>query len=467
MLSRNYPAIRRVLIITMLLNWLAAAAKLAAGITTGALSLVADGLDSLFDGLTNIIGLVGVAVGSRPPDDNHPYGHRKFETLTALVIASLLFFAAWELGQSAIQRMRQPEPVTVNVWTVAALLFGMAVQGATSVYELRQGRRLSSEVLVADAMHTRASILASAAVLAGLVAVRLGYPIADPLITLGLAAFIVKIGVDIVRENTPALVDQATVDQDVVARVVGGVSGVESFHQIRSRGPAGAGQLDLHVRVAPDLTMQEGNAIADEVRRRLLALDSVADVTVHVEAQRLPGREAGDIHAVVQHAAQELGLHVHELRTHQVGGQMILELHAGVDPTLTVGEAHHLVDRFEKTCLERLPQLTACESHIELYTLEVLPGAEVSQALRRQVEAAVRQAIAQTQGLSEAHNIAVRQSEGRLTASFEVVADEDLPIADAHELTEQVETRLRSQMPYLADVLIHVEPQADASLRPS
>ncbi len=458
-MPRNYPAIRRVLILTMLLNWLAALVKLVVGASTGALSLVADGLDSLFDGLANVIGLVAIAVGSRPPDDNHPYGHRKFETLAALVIASLLFFAAWELGQSAVQRLRDPQPVVVNAWSLAALLFSMVVQGATSAYELRAGRRLHSEVLVADAMHARASILASVAVLAGLAAVRLGYPSADPLITLGLAVFIAKIGVDIVRENTPALVDEASVDQALVARVVGEVPGVESFHQIRSRGPADAGQLDLHVRVAPDLTMQEGNAIADEVRRRLLALESVADVTVHVEAQRQPGREAEEVVAIVHHAAQEFDLQVHETRTHQVQGRLILEVHVGVDPGLSVGEAHRLVDQFERECLARLPQLSACQTHIELHSPEVLPGAEVSQALQRQVAAAVHKAMAQTKGLRHAHNLAVRQSEGRLTTSFEVVADPDLPIADAHELTEQVETRLRSQIPILTDVLIHVEPQ--------
>lgn len=458
-MPRNYPAIRRVLIITMLLNWLAALAKLAVGLLTGALSLVADGLDSLFDGLANIIGLIGIAVGSRPPDDDHPYGHRKFETLAALIIASLLFFTAWELAQSAIQRLRTPQPVTVNLWSLAALVFSMVVQGATSVYELRAGRRLNSEVLVADAFHARASILASLAVMGGLIAVYLGYPIADPLITLGLAVFIAKIGVDIVRENTPALVDQAAVDRELVANVVGAVPGVESFHQIRSRGPADAGQLDLHVRVAPDLSMQQGNAIADEVRRRLLALDSVADVTVHVEAQRQPGREAEEVDAIVHHAAQEFGLQVHETWTHQLQGRMILEVHIGVDPALSVGKAHELVDQFERAVLTRLPQLAACETHIELHSPEVLPGAEVSRALHNQVAAAVQKATAQTNGLRHAHNIAVRQSEGRLTASFEVVADQDLPIADAHELTEQVETRLRSQIPHLTDVLIHVEPQ--------
>lgn len=457
-MSRNYPAIRRVLWITMLLNWLAAGVKLGAGFLTGALSLVADGLDSLFDGLANVIGLVGIAVGSRPPDENHPYGHRKFETLTALLIASLLFFTAWELAESAIQRLRAPEPVTVNAWSLVTLIFSMIVQGATSVYELRRGRALRSEVLVADALHARASIVASLAVLGGLIAVRLGYPLADPLLTLALAVLIAKIGLDIVRENTPALLDEATIDHDLVANIVSAVAGVESFHRIRSRGHADAGALDLHVRVAPDLTMQQANAIADEVRRRLLALDTIDDVTVHIEAQNQTGKEAADIFATVQHAAQALDLQVHETWVHEIEDRLVLELHVGVDPGLTVQEAHALVDQLERACLERLPSLAACQSHIELHTPAILPGAGVSLALQKRVTEGVYTAMAQVSGLHSPHNITVRQSEGHLTTSFEVVADPDLPISAAHELTSQVEAHLRARAPNLAEVLIHVEP---------
>ncbi|MCO6451865.1 MAG: cation diffusion facilitator family transporter [Caldilineales bacterium] len=455
---RDYAAIRRVLIITMLFNFAATAVKLAAGLATGALSLVADGLDSFFDGLSNVVGLVGIQVGSRPPDANHPYGHRKFETLAALIIASLLFVACWELAKTAVERLFDPQPITVNIWTFSALVISIVIQALTSLYELGRGRQLKSEILLADALHTRASILSSLAVMGGLAAVWLGYPAADSILTLVVAALIAKIGIDIIRENTPALVDQAVVDERVVAQVVEGVPGVESYHRIRSRGHVDAGALDLHIRVAPELSMQKANAIADEVRRRLLDLDNVSDVTVHVEAQTRPGYEADTIGAVVQQAANELGLQLHEFWVHQVNNSLILELHVGVAPTLSVGKAHALVDQLEKRCLERLPNVTECQSHIELHTPEILPGAAVSRGLEARVAAAIAAAVAETPILRDAHNLSVRQSEGRLITSFEVVASADLPISAAHELTSELELRLRAVMPDLGEVLIHVEP---------
>ncbi|MCP4168313.1 MAG: cation-efflux pump [Chloroflexi bacterium] len=460
---RDYSAIRRTLIITMLLNFVASAVKLGAGFATGALSLVADGLDTLFDAVANIVGLVGISIGSRPPDEDHPYGHRKFETFAALIIALLLFVAAWELGSSAVARMRNPQPITLNAWAFAALVFSIVIQAGTSAYELRKGRHLHSEVLVADALHTRSSILASLAVMVGLIAVWLGYPLADPIITLFVALFIAKIGVDIVRENSPALLDQAAVDQDLVSDIVRGVPGVESYHRIRSRGHTDASSLDLHVRVAPYLSMQQANAIADEVRRRLLALDSVADVTIHIEAQYRAEQESAGIYATVQQAARESGLQVHEFWVHKIDGNLILELHVGVSPDLTVGEAHDLVDQFETICLERISQLSACQSHIELHNPEILPVSHVSRTLRRKVQDAVYEAVDKNPGLHDPHNINVRQSEGRLTISFEVITDADLLISTAHELTSQVEAGLRAQITNLGEVLIHIEPHDHGS----
>ncbi len=285
-MDRDYTAIRNVLVVTLFLNLLASLVKLAAGLATGALSLIADGLDTLFDGISNIVGIVAVRISSRPPDRDHPYGHRKFETLAALFIAAALFITAWELATGAVERLANSVSPNVNRFSVGALIVAALIQAGTGLWEQHKARQLSSEVLMADARHTLASIGVSATVLIGLLLVWLGYGWADPVITLIVAGVIVKVGIDIVRENTPALLDRAPLTVDEISQVVDTVEGVESYHRIRSRGPIDNVAVDLHVRVNSRLTMQEANAIADEVRRRLLALHGVADVTVHVEAAR-------------------------------------------------------------------------------------------------------------------------------------------------------------------------------------
>jgi len=402
---RDLSGIRRVLIVTMLLNFASTLIKLIAGLTTGALSVVADAFDSLFDGLSNIAGLVGLNAASKPPDASHPYGHRKFETITARSIAFRLFLTSWQLLQNAWQRWRLDAVPTITIWTGLAMVAGMLIQAATSLYELHQGRRLNSEILIADALHTRASILVSLSVLGGLGLVRLGFPRADPVLAAFVALMIAKIGFDIIRENLPVLVDQAAIEPGRIAAVVEDIAGIESFHRVRSRGAAGSAAIDLHIRVSPEKTVQEANAIADEVRRRLLSLQGVSDVTVHIEAQRKPEREAADIFATVKQAAAELGLVVHEIWAHRQGGGLYLDTHVGVEPQLTLGEAHDLVDRLEREVKLRLPKVQEVHTHIELATSRVEEGNGKVLDEDDEVFQEVREAIAAFPSLSRPHNL--------------------------------------------------------------
>lgn len=459
-MNRNYRAIQNVLIITFFLNLTATAAKLSVGMWTGALSLIADGLDSLFDGLSNVIGVFAVRLGSQPPDANHPYGHRKFETVAALIIASLLFVTAWELGVGAVNRLMNPPHTEVNWWSVAALIFSAIVQGCTGWWETRQGKRLQSEVLVADGRHAITSIYVSGTVLVGLGLVWLGYPWADPLVALFVAGIIAKIGVDTVLENIPALVDQAPLTAEAIGAVVSQVSGVDSFHRIRSRGTPDSVAVDLHIRVDPRLAMQAANAIADEVRRRLLDLQGVEDVTVHIEASREPD-SAAQITEAVKLAADELNVNVHEIWAQQMDGHIALHLHVGVDPGLNLADAHDLVDRLERIIMERLPEIHTVSTHIEIATPDILPTANVSKSLQERVESAVKRAAADIPDLSHPHHIQVRQMEGRLFVSLEALVDGNLPVSDAHELSTRLQESIRKSIPNVGEVLVHLEPVSE------
>lgn len=456
-MNRDHAAIQRVLILTFLLNLAATAAKLTVGLMTGALSLIADGLDTLFDGLSNVIGVIAVRMGSQPPDEDHPYGHRKYETLAALIIAVLLFVTAWEVGKSAVERLISPPETVVNMWSVAALIFGGIVQGFTGWWEMREGRRLGSEVLVADARHTLASIYVSAGVLMGLGLVWLGFPWADPAMALIVAVVIARIGFETVRENIPALVDHASLDPESIGQVVAGVAGVESFHRIRSRGPVDSVAVDLHVRVAPRLSMQEGNAIGDEVRRRLLELSNIEDVTVHIEAER-GAESAADLYATIKLIADESTLTLHEFWIQQIDGDLFLHLHVGVDPNLRLADAHDQVDLFETIVRERCPQIKSIHTHIELATADILPGSRVSGGLQQRVAAAVTQAAEEVPGLSIPHNIHVHQIEGQLFITLDAFVDGTLSVVAAHELSTRLQEQVRGHVSNVSEVLVHLEP---------
>jgi cation diffusion facilitator family transporter len=462
---RDLRRIRWVLILTMLLNFVATVIKLSAGLVSGALSLVADGLDSLFDGISNLVGLIGLNLASKPPDSDHPYGHRKFETIAALIIAFLLFLTSWQLLQTAWQRWWSDAIPEINIWTGVALIVSMLIQAGTSIYEYRQGKRLKSEVLVADALHTRASILISLSVLVGLFMVSMGYPKADPILAAIVALVIAKIGVDILRDTLPVLVDRAAFEPGKIASIVDEVGGIESFHRVRSRGAAGSAAIDLHIRVSPEKTVREANAIADEVRRRLLLMDGVSDVTVHVEAERQVDQEAVDLFEAVKHAATELGLAVHEVWAHRYKENLYLEMHVGVDPNLKLGEAHELVDRLERETQVRLPEVKGIHTHIELATTQVHQASEDPIKVPQEVRFEVERAVGDISYLFNPHNIRMRRNPAdgdRIYMSLECTVDPELPVTQAHQLASQLEQELSRRLVGVADVSVHLEPHDQA-----
>ena len=459
--KRDLRAIRRVLIVTMLLNFLAMAIKLAAGLATGSISVVADALDSLFDGLSNVVGLAGLYAAGRPPDAEHPYGHRKFETMAALVISFLLFVTCWQLLQTAWGRLQSGAIPEVNLAIIIAMLLAMLVQAGTSYYELRAGRRLKSELLVADALHTRASILVSLSVLIGLGFVRLGFPIADPILAMFVAVMIAKIGVDVLRETLPVLVDQAALDPRRIAAVVQSVSGVESFHRVRSRGAGGSAAVDLHVRVSPEKTVQEADAIGNEIRRQLLALDGVNDVTVNLEAQRTVDGEGADIFAVLKQAADQLGLIVHEAWARRLDGRVWVEVHVGVDPGLTLGEAHNQVDRLERELYQRLPGIDEVHTHIEMANRQVEEGDRVPDELEELVRREVESIVSNMPELNCPDSISVHRNRDGQEGYYVFIKCKvapDTPVTQAHQLSNELEQELSRRLESVVEVLVHLEP---------
>ncbi len=291
---RAYRAIRYVilvtliLLITLLLNLLVAGAKLSTGLLSGSLSLTADGLDSVFDAAINVVGLVSLFVASQRADARHPYGHRKFETILALGVAGLLFVTSLEVIRSAIERLIHPQPLDINEWGFLAVLFSIVVHGVLAAYEYRWGRRLKSDILVADALHTRVDVFVSLGVLGGLIVTKLGFPVADTILALGIALLIADMGRDLVRDHWPVLTDEAVVEPARVAALVLGVDGVLGCGRIRSRGHPTHAFIDVQVVVSPDLAVAEADQVAQQVERRLRrALAGVQDVSVQVRpAQR-------------------------------------------------------------------------------------------------------------------------------------------------------------------------------------
>jgi cation diffusion facilitator family transporter len=278
-------AVRRVLWWVLVLNVAVAAAKLIYGLLIDSVSITADGFHSLFDGTSNVIGLIGLSVAARPADRSHPYGHAKFETFASAAIGAMLMLAAWRVGSSALERLQNPGAgPSVDAVSFVIMVGTLIVNMVVTTLEHRAGQRLGSQVLKADASHTASDVLVTVSVIAGLVAVRLGYPIADPLLGLVVSAFIVVTGVRVLASAGETLADAAQIDPADVCAFVLELDGVRGCHDVRTRGSESGVYVDLHVQVDPAITVAQGHAIVEQVEEAIgNGFDEVVDVIAHLE----------------------------------------------------------------------------------------------------------------------------------------------------------------------------------------
>lgn len=278
-------SVRRVLWWVLGLNIAVAGAKLGYGLFIDSISVTADGFHSLFDGTSNVIGLIGLSVAARPADRDHPYGHTKYETFASAAVGALLLFAAWEVGSSAVERFGNPGAgPTVDAVSFVVMLATLAVNVAVTTLERRAGNRLGSEILRADASHTASDVFVTIGVIVGLIAVRLGMPLADPILGLVVAGFIIRAAYRVLHSAGATLSDTARIDPAEICVAALAVEGVLGCHDVRTRGSLDEVYVDLHVQVDPAATVAEGHATAERVEKAVCAaFDNVVDVIAHLE----------------------------------------------------------------------------------------------------------------------------------------------------------------------------------------
>lgn len=277
-------AVRNVLIYTLIANSSVAVAKIILGYLTHSISILSDGFHSLFDGISNIVGLIGISISSRPPDKRHPYGHRKYETLFTLVIAAMIFVTCYQILKNAYESFFNSPRTTVSLMSFIIIFVTMTVNIIVMLYESAKGRELNSEFLIADARHTRSDIFVSLSVIIGLILFRAGYTRADAIIGVIIAILIAKMGYEVIREASTVLVDTVCIDTGLIERALMDVEGVKGCHDIRTRGTIKSIFLDLHVCVRPEITLEEAHEIADRVEATIKErFPEVVDIVVHVE----------------------------------------------------------------------------------------------------------------------------------------------------------------------------------------
>ncbi|MBI4497770.1 MAG: cation transporter [Chloroflexi bacterium] len=275
--------VRWVLALVLLLNLTVALAKFVVGWLTQSLTITADSFHSLMDTASNVVGLIGVSLALAPPDVDHPYGHHKFETLASLGIAGLLFVTCFEIIQSLVERIMHPVVPEITALSFGVMIGTMAINIGVATYERREGKRLRSDLLIADSAHTLSDVLVSFSVILTLAGTALGFTVLDLVGAVVIVGVIAYVGFTILRHSSAILSDTAAFSEEVVMAVACATAGVQDCHAVRTRLGPTISYIDLHLEVDPRLSVSAAHDIAAEVERRLVAELGVHDVVIHLD----------------------------------------------------------------------------------------------------------------------------------------------------------------------------------------
>jgi cation diffusion facilitator family transporter len=454
-------SVRRVLIGIMVLNLIVTAIKFFVGALTGSIAVLADAFNALVDSSSNVIGLLGIHAASQPPNPDHPYGHRKYETIATLGIAGLMLLVGWEVLRDIVDRLRGGAIPTLSIESLVLILLTLPLNMFIVSYEGRRGRELGSDVLVADATGTRVNIFVSLSALIGLIGSQFGLPWLDVVVALGIVIYVVRTAGRILRETSDVLTDSVVADPHLVEDVARGVPGVWNASQVRSRGRDDDVHLDLNIKVDPAMATEQAHAIASEVERQLKEqVPGLVDAVVHIEpGSQAPLSEWDAIAVRLRAIADGLGLGVHNIHVNVVPEGYSVDIDVEVNAAFSLFTSHDLVSQFEARARIELPRLREIFTHIE----PMLPGTLVvpmtgpeAGALR----ATIMRIGDEVCGPGASHNVMLRRSRtsNAIDASLHCSLPGDSAVVAAHLVAEQLERRLRTELPLLDHITIHVEP---------
>ncbi|KJR42979.1 cation diffusion facilitator family transporter [Candidatus Magnetoovum chiemensis] len=230
------------------------------------------------------MGFIGIHFASLPPDEDHPYGHRKIETLFTIFIGVMMLLTCIEIFKKVYESIKSEEPVNVTVESFIIMTITLAVNIFVTIYEKTMGKRLNSEFLIADAQHTKSDIYATIGVIIGLILMKLGLPQADTVVGAVVGLLVARAGIRIISGAADVLADRKQLDAEKIKEIVCKIDNVLDCHRIRTRGTKSCIFIDLHITVNPDISVNDGHKIAHVVEEKIKGnIKTSIDIVVHIE----------------------------------------------------------------------------------------------------------------------------------------------------------------------------------------
>jgi cation diffusion facilitator family transporter len=443
---------RRTALVSVGAACLLVAIKLAAGLASSSLGLLAEAAHSGTDLAAAMLTFFAVSVAVRPADRGHPYGHAKAQNLAALAEAAFLVAVSIVIAVLAILRLTGVIEVDVSPtwWSFAAIALVLAIDVSRTSVSLRGARRYRSDALLANALHFGSDLVGTLAVFVGLVAALLGFSDGDSIAALFVSALVVAAAIRLGRRNVDVLMDRSPesatrLARDAIARLEPPVE----LRRLRLRRAGGEHFADVVIGVAPGAAIGQGHAAADSVEAALHDALPGIDVVVHVEP-----REGGAALRERVLAAALTVSHVreiHNLSVLEVDGRPEVSLHLKLPGELSLGSAHEIAEQVEAAILRDSPEVRSVQTHLE-------PIAETAAGQAVDIDTAVIEAAVREETGADARDLRIVRTDEGIVVFLTLGLGGVGSLADAHGQASAIEERVREAVPAVADVVVHTEP---------
>ncbi len=439
--------------------------KLVVGLMTGSIAILAEAIHSGMDLVAALMTLLAVRVADRPADSEHQYGHGKVEHLSAFFETGLLVITClWIVFESVSRLISGGRHLEITVWAFAVMIVSIIIDYWRSGALGRAAKKHGSDALAADALHFRTDIWSSLVVLLGLSLVVIGeltgqsqvWGKADAVSALVVAGIVLYVSGRLAKSNIDALLDRApaVVGRDV-ERAVRSVSGVQEFRRLRLRRAGNRIFADLVVGVPRTTTFAKAHDLSERIERVISQIEPRADTVVHLEPVK--GRHETTVDQI-DYLARQQGIRAHDVRVREIDGKLDADLHVEVDPQLSLEGAHNVASRLEEAVRAANPTIRSVNTHLEAPAIQAEPRDEVTEHLHPLLDR-VRHLSDSVAGEGSCHDIRIYESsEGLIDIVLHCTLPADLPIQAVHDVSTEVEKKLRDRIPQLGNVLVHIEP---------
>ena len=444
---------RRTALVSVGAACLLVAIKLAAGLGSSSLGLLAEAAHSGTDLAAALLTFFAVSVAVRPADRGHPYGHAKAQNLAALAEAA--FLAAVSVGIAVVAVLRLADVVEFDVdptwWTFAAIALVLVIDGSRTTVSLRGARRYRNDALLANALHFASDFAGTLAVLAGLAMAALGFPAGDSIAALFVSVLVVTAAIRLARQNVDVLMDRSPeADTRRARNAIARLDPPIELRRLRLRRAGAERFADVVIGVAPDAAIGQGHAAADRVEHALLDALPGIDVVVHVEPQ-------GEADAALRERVLAAALtvshvrEIHNLTILDVDGRPEVSLHLKLPGDLPLERAHEIAEQVEAEILEQAPEVRSVQTHLE-------PISETAAGEVVDIDPAVIESAVRDETGAEPRELRFVRTDDGIVVFLTLGLGGAESLADAHGRASAIEERVRSAVPTVADVVVHTEP---------